>query len=91
MKMAIIALVGVSLALPACTDRWSATAMDGTALSVAEPECRAIARESARRQMPFLQERGVGFDGLLPDSTADIERREMALCLQNRGFKMTRE
>ena len=78
--------------LSACADRWSSHAKDGTPLNVAEPECRAQAYASAKRQLPFYPfESQPGPAGFPPDSLRDIESRETALCLKNRGFTLTRE
>lgn len=78
--------------LSACADRWSTHAKDGTPFNVAEPQCRAQAYESAKRQLPFYPfESQPGPAGFPPDTIRDIESRETALCLKNRGFTMTRE
>ncbi len=78
--------------LSACADRWSTHAKDGTPFNVAEPQCRAKAYESAKRQLPFYPfESQPGPAGFPPDTIRDIEARETALCLKNRGFTMTRE
>lgn len=86
-----IMLLSFLLPLSACADRWSATGADGTPYEVAEPQCRAQARASARRQMPFPFEYRHGPAGFPGDSIHDIERMETALCLQNRGFTLSRE
>lgn len=78
--------------LSACADRWSTHAKDGTPFTVAEPQCRAQANQSAKRQLPFYPfESQPGPAGFPPDTIRDIENRETALCLKNRGFTMTRE
>ncbi len=91
MKKGVFLLVALC-ALSACADRWSTHAKDGTPFSVAEPECRAKAYESAKRQLPFYPfESQPGPAGFPPDTIRDIENRETALCLKNRGFTLTRE
>lgn len=91
MKKLGIMLVAVTL-LGGCADRWSSHAKDGTPLSVAQPECRAQAYQSAKRQLKFYPfETQPGPAGFPPDTVRDIEYRETALCLKNRGFTMTRE
>ncbi len=87
-------LCASALPLAGCADRWSETAPDGTRFADAEPACRAQAQASARRQLPFAPldwSRGMDPTGLPPDSRYDIERRETALCLKQKGFTMTRE
>lgn len=86
-----ILLLTPMILLSGCVDRWSEFSVDGTPLAVAEPECRAKARVSARRQLPFPFDYNPGPAGFPPDSAADIENRETALCLQNRGFRLMRE
>lgn len=91
MKKAIL-LMGMLLVAGGCADRWSSHARDGTPLNVAEPQCRAQAYESAKRQLPFYPfESQPGPAGFPPDTLRDIENRETALCLKNKGFTMTRE
>jgi hypothetical protein len=91
MKKAALILSAL-VALSGCADRWSTHAKDGTPLSVAAPECRARAYESAKRQLPFYPfESQPGPAGFPPDTLRDIEYRETALCLKNKGFTMTRE
>lgn len=91
--MRYFVFLGLSLfMLSACADRWSTHAKDGTPFTVAEPQCRAQAYQSAKRQLPFYPfESQPGPAGFPPDTIRDIENRETALCLKNRGFTMTRE
>lgn len=91
--MRYFVFLGLSLfMLSACADRWSTHAKDGTPFTVAEPQCRAQAYQSAKRQLPFYPfESQPGSAGFPPDTIRDIENRETALCLKNRGFTMTRE
>ncbi|MBU0858425.1 MAG: hypothetical protein KJ667_00675 [Alphaproteobacteria bacterium] len=74
----------------ACADRWSARGGDGALFTDVEPLCRAQARESAARQLRFGYVQDWDLTGLPPDSRYDIERRETALCLQNKGFTLMR-
>lgn|GEM_PF-2793416 len=87
-----LALILLALCLPGCVDRWSAAAPDGSLYADAEPECRARARDSAAGQLPFYPfEAHSGPAGFPPDTRRDIENRETALCLKQRGFTLTRE
>lgn len=83
-----ILLISSLLILSACTETWSETGRDGMKLSPAMLECQAKARRSVERQFRFHQ-----IESYLPgtnDSRHDIERRETAMCLQNKGFKLDR-
>lgn len=74
--------------LTACTETWSETGRDGMKLSPAMLECQAKARRSVDHQFRFHQN-----ESYLPgtnDSRRNIERRETAMCLQTKGFKLDR-
>lgn len=90
MKVIFPCLVTLCL-LTACTTTWSPYAADGTPLSVAEPQCRANAQEFARHQFRFGSDYMPGPAGFPPDTPRDVESREIAACLRNRGFTMTME
>lgn len=77
--------------LSGCADHWSQTAPDGSRFEDVAPACRAKAHESAKRQLPFAYDWQQGPADFPPDSRRDIEDRETALCLQQRGFRLTRD
>ena len=87
----IIFALGTALAVTACADRWSAVGADGARFEDVMPVCRAQAAESARRQLPFFYDYDYGPPGMPPDSRRDIENRETAICLKQRGFTLHRE
>lgn len=94
--MRFVLLAMTLLLCTQCSYRWSDTsATTGEPLPSALSACRAQAAESARKQAPL----GFGFGiysgggvsmGASTDSAADIEKRETALCLKKKGFKMIR-
>lgn len=92
MTKIILSLAAICL-LSACTETWSERSLtDGTPLGLAQMECRAKAQESVRRQMPIIRSGYMeGPAGFPPDTPRSIEDRETALCLQNKGFKLTRD
>ena len=84
-------LIAIATTVAGCTDVWSATGRDGLRLEKVEPVCREQARASAIRQLPFDYDRDRGAAGTPPIDRHDIERRETARCLQDKGFTYTRE
>jgi hypothetical protein len=89
MKILIIAIFSLFL-VSGCVDQWSATAPDGTPFHEAELACRAKAQASALHQLPFDYDRDPGPAGFPADSRRDIENRETALCLKQKGFTLKR-
>lgn len=89
MKYALLALT--LLLCTQCSYHWTPKAADGTPLSTAESACRAKARASAKDQLPFGYDYDRGPAGVPADSIADIEKRETALCLKSKGFKLVRD
>lgn len=85
MKLIIPAL----LILSGCTDVWSGQGRNGESLQTAMPECQAKARASAEHQFRF-QQTEIYLEGT-SDTRSDIARRETALCLKNKGFKLSRK
>lgn len=72
--------------LSACAYVWSDTGTDGVHYTKVEPLCRAQARESAKRQLPTPYDRDYGPAGVPAISRHDIEERETARCLLDKGF-----
>ena len=89
MKKAIL-LMTVFL-LSACADVWSRTNDRGEDYGMVESQCRAIARESARRQLPSRYDRDYGPAGFPYITRKDIENRETSRCLLDKGFTLSRE
>lgn len=87
MKYAVLMLALAMLS--GCAYIWSDTGADGTPYTKAEPECRAKARESARQQLPDPYDRDYGPAGFPLIDRKDIEDRETARCLLDRGFTQT--
>ena len=85
-----ILTICTALLLSGCADRWSETAPDGSRFQDVEPVCRAKAHKSALHQLPFDYDRDPGPAGFPADSRRDIENRETALCLKQRGFRLER-
>ena len=83
-----LVVIPALLVLTGCTDTWSETAPDGTRYEDARPACEAKARASAEHQFRFNQTR-LYLEGT-NDTRQDIARRETALCLENKGFKLKR-
>jgi hypothetical protein len=76
------------LILTGCADEWSARSASGARFQDVEPVCRARAHLSAERQL-FPN---YGYNDFGDNETPkEIEDRETALCLEQHGFKLSRE
>lgn len=83
-------LIGSLLIFTSCASHWSETNKQGDRITVVEPMCRDKAKASAIRQLPSEFDRDYGPAGVPPIDRRDIENRETARCLQDKGFILTR-